>query len=398
MKTRPQAASQLKAAPLIVEHRDNRTGTRVAMKLQKRAVRVAAAKRQSTSVWPPGLRRRPCGRSPPRPPLPSPRGACAGKLPMPVAPPFQMTERVTGREQYNVAMAPPPTHSPLPSLHGLRVMDADAHVPAYARRAKALSSTFSAAPTRSPRLPAKVDHVYALEASNQPSPAAVPPAVLNGNPGGTAGAGVRPDDAPVVPAAPPQAPAGAAADSLAIADSPASLRQRLERTVTPPLYGSTQGASEQQKLLDAAQQAGMLDALAARLEQEPVDVSRAAAEEVLKARLLAAVYERPGPWNGTGRAPPRRPAADGQWRGLVRPGADGSTPRKHRQRPARLRAGPARPERPYPPPTARSPAGIYPDVLRVSRQPSLSGAQESACLPACQSPPLSSIMTSGTLS
>ena len=132
------------------------------------------ARSSTASVWPPGLRRRPCGRSPaPARSAPAPTGACAGKLPMPVAPPFQMAQRDSrppgGAD--NVGMAPPPTHSPLPSRRATNDLDADAmcrHMPG-ARRP-------SAAPFLRRRhiRPAcrQSGPLYALEASNQPSPAA----------------------------------------------------------------------------------------------------------------------------------------------------------------------------------------------------------------------------------
>ena len=110
---------------------------------------------------------------------------------------------------------------------------------------------------------------------------------------------VTPENAPATGGvAKTKAPAmptlGAVAATVSGETSPLSLRQRLERTVTRPLYGTAEGAQEQQRLLQDAARAGTLDSLATQLEQEPVDASRAAVQEVLSARLLAALYEQGG--------------------------------------------------------------------------------------------------------
>ena len=76
---------------------------------------------------------------------------------------------------------------------------------------------------------------------------------------------------------------------LAFAETPCrtrgdalTLRQRLERTVTPPLYGTPAGAQEQQRLLQSARQDGTLGALAGQIEQGPVDAARADAQEAVQ--------------------------------------------------------------------------------------------------------------------
>ena len=166
---------------------------------------------------------------------------------------------------FDNAVPPPPKHSPLP-VNGSH----DA--------ARAKGNAYSM--------------VTGGAVGNAPKPAPTPP-----EQNGASNEGLT-QNAPPAASAPmasgaraPQSQALAGAVGLNAIGDAAPLRERLERTVTPPLYGTPSGAQELQRLLLSARQDGTLDALTGQIEQGPVDAGRAAAQEAVNGRLLAAIYE-----------------------------------------------------------------------------------------------------------
>ena len=160
-----------------------------------------------------------------------------------------------------------------------------------ANNGRLLFSDSGAARPRSPkgRPPLGADQAEVNNGSAAPLP--ITPLPGPAASAGASGLGGGTSDSPAV-ASPLRAFAGAT--SVDANTAPETLRQRLERTVTPPLYGTSGGMQEQQRLLQEAQQAGTLDALTSQLEQAPVSASRAAQQELVLGRMRAAVYEMGG--------------------------------------------------------------------------------------------------------
>jgi len=331
------AAGGRRAAPVLMSHRDNARGTPTAARLRKHAARVAAVKRAAQ----PHMAARPQAGPQPKvaarpqaakplpvaPPFapPLPRARVAQKLPMPITPPFQMAKREPRLDHAPLSLhdlPPAPTHSP-PPLTAALPPDASLPTPApvkmhtlkvapRARKAAAVQAhggllSLNRTRMQAARRPSEgVGRADRLEANNGLLAAAPPAAGPRGAfAGGGAGGGYpgeggggtadnAPAGQPSAAQAPPQMQAmvGAATEADI---SPATLRQRLVRTVTPPLYGTPEGAQELQRLLEAARQAGTLDELATQWEQGPIVVgSGTAAQEAVATRLRAAIYEAGG--------------------------------------------------------------------------------------------------------
>ena len=289
-----------KSTPVIVFRPDNAGGTPVAVNLRKEAARVAAEKQAVQ----PQIAVRPHPAKPPAmapPPIapPLPEDGEVAKRPMPVTPPVRMAKRDPGQTLLDGSEFPPaPTHSPAPLRDDTPLpfrSAANVNGEAKIRTQDRLASPASApTPARTFSRRAQEGTPHADSPNGDPAlpPAPNPRTALGG--GGFGGGGTPPANAPsAAPPAPLRAFTGTmAADSSAT--TPSTLRQKLERTVSQPLYGTEAGAQEQQRLLQDAQQAGTLDALANQLETAPISVSRAAQQELLLGRMRAAVYETAG--------------------------------------------------------------------------------------------------------
>ena len=285
-----QTARVSKSAPVIVFHPDNAGGTPVAANLREHAARVAAEKRAvqpQVVVRPRPLKPQPAVPAPTAPPLPD--DGLVAERPMPVAPPVRMAQRDPEPPLAPGSKLPAPTHSP-----GLLRDDTPLplHVAAKTNsgRANGIEDRFTAPPLAQPfsgRAQEGTAHADSLNGT-----AAPPPAPL-ASPNAAQGGGTSENAPNAAPPAPQRTFTGAmAADSGTAA--PNTLRQKLERTVTQPLYGTSAGAQELQRLLQDAQQGGTLDAIANQLETAPISVSRAAQQELLLGRMRAAVYETAG--------------------------------------------------------------------------------------------------------
>ena len=211
---------------------------------------------------------------------------------MPVAPPFQMAKREDEDQGSASDAVPAPKHSPLPE--GMKAKntkrsatDGAVSIPYFVNSGVPPAPAYSQTPLTG-RVKGRANSSNALAPA--PSPSGKSGASSDG-PTQNTPAAAAPMEAR---ARAPQVQALAGAAGLDSATDAQPLRQRLERTVTPPLYGTPAGAQELQRLLLAAQQDGTLDALTGQIEQGTVEASRAAAQEAVNGRLLAAIYEVAG--------------------------------------------------------------------------------------------------------
>lgn len=286
-----------RSAPRVEFPRDNATETQMAKKLRLRAAHVAQARTAAHPRVATALTQ-----------VPKPSGVVktgvSAKRPAAVPPPLQYAAT------FDSAL-PAPTHTPSHALKtrllkpilmadGAGAAKYTVPMPSNPVSTFATPGTAVASPAPARNQMADTNRITArLQSKNSVNvPITMPTtdntgAVGGGTPNDSARAGeANPAPATVLPE---RALAGAPAALTINGDTaPLTLRQRLERTVTPPLYGTAEGEQQEQRLLQDAQQAGALDILTAELEHGAITANQAASQEAVAARLRAAIYEMTG--------------------------------------------------------------------------------------------------------